>query len=368
MADSSDGAFKNFRVIWFPFSVNAMAIGTLAWLLFWAFSYLLAVVFGGGATHDGVLRSFTANFMSLVLTGRAPLGNAWLFAVQLAFAFVLWAIPGVAICRILALRIGRDEYCPVKTALGYAWKNRATALLYPAAVAAPVVFLVVCNALAGAVGHIPWIGWLLAIPLYPLALIASTFIFVILIAGVLGIGMVAAAIAVERKGTFDCIGKAFNYIFARPIPFLIYFGVTAFLLSLIHHYLLEAELLQTWAARTMTAIPLGGPFRSIVSGDPTLTGAKGIFAWIFGFMNSAVGFLVMGLILSHAMAASTSMFMIFRKDVDGIEPGDVYRDEITEPAPPAAPPAPQGGTPAPSGGSQIPVIQTPVPPPAPPSA
>ena len=54
----STSLFKVFRVLWFPVSINAMALGAAAVVLFWAGSWICALVAGmpEGIVHLGASR------------------------------------------------------------------------------------------------------------------------------------------------------------------------------------------------------------------------------------------------------------------------------------------------------------------------
>ena len=51
--------FKVFRVLWFPVSVNAMALGAAAVVLFWAGSWLGCLLIGAPSLADTATHKFS---------------------------------------------------------------------------------------------------------------------------------------------------------------------------------------------------------------------------------------------------------------------------------------------------------------------
>lgn len=263
------------------------------------------------------------------------------FGWQLALFFFLWATFGVAICRVMALRMARDEYCTLSDAFWYAWRIKLTGILYPAAVLLPVGFLVVCNQLAGWVAWIPAVGPLLAIILLPLVLISSILIILMVIVGLVSLGLIPAAIAVERKGTYDSLGKAFNYVFARPLPVILHLVVLWHFLAIIWWIFMSEDLVVQAIGDTMVPIWGDAQDQEMMTGNPEgLDGLKKFGGWIFQALLTAFHILVWGAMVSFVLGAFTSLFLLLRKDVDGMDYIDVARDPAAAPPAPA-PPAPE---------------------------
>ena len=53
--------------------------------------------------------------------------------------------------------------------------------------------------------------------LLPIVIFFTILVRILAWAGVVSLGMTAGAIACEKKGTWDSVAKAFNYLFARPL-------------------------------------------------------------------------------------------------------------------------------------------------------
>ena len=355
MNDDSTSIFKVFRVLWFPMSINAVALGALATLLFFLVTWLFTWIHSGIPNGAGDAAACAENFLTisknLVLSGGSwprgfPAALEWLYLVQFVSFFALWATFGVAICRIIALRIARDEYCSLGEAWRYAWRIKLTGILYPLALLLPIIGLAFCNFLAGCVGSIPYVGWFLGVFLIPLVLISTVILILIAVAGLVGVGLMPAAIAVERKGTYDSLGKSFNFIFARPLPLIFYVWLVLTFLGIIQGLFIDGGVVENIMKGTLTPFGWAPDYDLIAVGaTPLLTGWAWFCALLHWFVIRIFHLLVWGAILSYALGAFTSMFLIFRQDVDGLEYEDVARDPAETPAGPAAG-APEAEAPA----------------------
>lgn len=362
MIGESTSLFKVFRVLWFPMSINAMGLGAAAVALFWIGSWGSGLVAGlpeQVKEHDGqyvrmadaLTHGFPGQVMGAVRTRSWPENGPTdhfgiVFAIQIAMFVFLWSTFGVAICRVLALRIARDEYCALGTAFTFAWRVKLTGILYPLAVTLPILFLILCNHLAGIVTWIPWVGWLIGVLLLPLTIISSLLAVLIGVAGFVSLGFVPAAIATERKGTYDSLGKSFNYVFARAISLFLHLVVLYFFLEFVHTLFVEDRLVERVLADTMSPVWAEADFKEMVTGrTANLDGFQGFCAWLFGVVIGGYRLLLWGALISFTLGAFTSLFLILRKDVDGMDYIDVARDPADAPDTPAPAPPPADETP-----------------------
>jgi hypothetical protein len=319
-------------------------------------------------------------------------GTFWHDLAGGAWVFLVWGLFGQAIHRITALRIARDEGLSVKAALGFAAKNYWTILLCPVIVAAAIGLFYGCNALAGVVMSIPFVGGILGIVLLPLATISTLLILLIAIGGAIGMPLVAAAAAWERNGSLDAISRAFSYLFARPLQFFWnYFLVLVFaaVILVVGHYF--ADILTgsidagTWNEAQSVLIDPPGPTDDVKLDDDTLKmgqelaektdgripdppaltfhavsvapwGAK-IQIFLFWVLLNLIHYGFVAAALWWFLGATTSTYADLRADVDGTEEDEIYLEdeeedfaELSKPpqAPPAAPTAPASGTPPPA--------------------
>jgi hypothetical protein len=276
------------------------------------------------------------------------------FLVQLAAFLFLLSTFGVAICRLLALRIARDEYCPLSEAMGFAWRVKLTGLLYPLAVVLPLLLLAFCNQIAGWVVAIPFIGGIFGIVLYPLVIITCIIIALCLLVGVFCLGLLPAVIATERKGTYDSLGKIFNYVFARPIPVVLHGASVLAFLWVLCTLFIDHRLMERVLGFTMTPVFGGEETEAMLLGQTSvLEGWKWFYGWLFKILLVVYSLLLRGALISLTLGAFTALFLVLRQDVDGVSTSEVAKDPLhvrtipPAPAPAAAPtpPTPEGDAP-----------------------
>jgi len=273
---------------------------------------------------------------SLSLTVRRNLPRYRLvFAWQLVLFFFLWATFGVAICRVMALRMARDEYCTILDAMSYAWRVKLTGCLYPQAVGLPILFLAICNQIAGWVAWVPIVGPIVGVILLPLVIVSSILMILAAVVGIISLGLIPAAIATERKGTYDSLGKAFNYVFARPIPVILHLLVLGTFLQFVHTLFVDENLVERAIASTMTPLWSGSDVEAMLVGEPAgLSGHHWFGAWIFKIILTFFRLLVWGALVSFALGAFTALFLLLRKEVDGMDYIDIARDPAAAPSDP----------------------------------
>jgi hypothetical protein len=319
--------FKVSRVLWFPMSVNAVALGALCCVLFWLWSIIAALIFG--LDYELTMSSmgaFGATIWSWLRTGSFGAAHPGLFALQAAGAYVLWAIGGVAIARIMAVRIARDEYITIREAMAFAWSTRFTALLYAPAIVLSMAFLWVAIFGMGLVGQIPYAGWLVSAVLLPIVVFFTILVRILAWAGVLSLGMTAGAIACEKKGTWDSVAKAFNYLFARPLAVLLYVVLLAVFVVIVQGLLLGDGDLRAHVANLLLPLWKNDTYDKVVRGATAdLDGVAKAAAWAHTAVFWVVDALIRGAILSWIIGAFTAMFLIFRKEVDGTEYTEIAR-------------------------------------------
>ena len=342
---AENGPFKSFRIIWLPYTNPAVVISMAAFLVFYLANALLVFTDPGFETGaDGVMLFAVgcgSVITSLSLDGL-PLAG-WAFVVQVVVALICWGTFGVAVCRCMALRFTRDEYLGVGDALAFGFGQASTSLLFPVIVGGCIATLLLVNLALGALMAIPGVGVVFYV-LLPIAYLAGLMTIVIALSAFFGIGMVSAAVAVERRGTLDSWGKALNYIFARPIHFVIHIAVVKLLLvDVLARYTLGERMLHRWVEKSLTPFWNRESFGRVVRFDDDLSLLETVQAVIWRGFDLTMTLFLVGLLINLALSAFTAMFLIFRSEVDGIDTSDIELDTpADDPAPEAVstPPSP----------------------------
>lgn len=341
--ESSWGPFRPLTLLWFPISLPAIGLGMLAAMVFWLVNAGLAactdavssaseaiVLFGDNAR--GVIFGF--DLVDRIDPGASRANPVWLFVTQLVFGIALWATFGVAICRCVALRLTRDEYIGAGAAMGFGLRNAGTAFCYPLVVVGCMAAVVVFNAALGGLMQIPWIGIAFYL-LLPVSFVLSGLLLVLFLTGVAGAGMVLGAISVERRGTLDAWGKSLNYIFARPLHFVVYLVLTkVVVVDLLIYYTIERRVIHEWAARSLSPLWRNSRFEAILAHEGGLTGLDAAGSWLWWLFGAGLTLTLVGFAVTCVFSAFTGMFLILRSDVDGIDATDIELDEdLADPVP-----------------------------------
>lgn len=318
--------FKVSRVLWFPMSVNAVALGALCCAAFWVWTFAACAILGRAdvGVAMSTVESFDDRLAAWLLSGTAP--DKWMLLLQAVGAYFIWAIGGVAIARVMAVRIARDEYISVREGLAFAWSTKNAALLYAPAILLSMAFLWVTVFGIGLVGQIPWIGGLISAVLLPVTVFFTILVRILAWAGVVSLGMTAGAIACEKRGTWDSVAKAFNYLFARPLAVLLYVALLYVFVQVVQGVLLDGSHLRTHVSKLLVPLWNNPDYEAVARGAFSgLSGMAKVAAFLHAAVYWCIDALIAGAVLSWVIGAFTAMFLIFRKELDGTDYAEIVK-------------------------------------------
>ncbi|MEN8151295.1 MAG: hypothetical protein ABFS86_15875, partial [Planctomycetota bacterium] len=368
------------RVIKVPFDIKAIFLGAFGYIVLIVLSWILNGIWGinEGNVVSGFLRKAmvmsamgyeniplvgtSMGMTHLALFGKPALGlDFWQMLVTGIAYFLVVAIFGGAICRVIALRIARDESLGVKEALTFSIGNLRAYVQIPLVLGGAIGFFWGCNWLAGVVSTIPVAGPFLFIVLYPLAILSGLIILLIAVGGVLGLFLMVAAVSTEKNGTLDAISRAFSYLYSRPVAFFFYYflvflmagiiviiGVFVFLGGGDYPGVIAGPVhtgLDTWGDEYARGFEVGANAASMVEfpGFDGLGFFPSILAGLAWFFMIVLRVCVLGFVVSYVMGGSTAIYFALRRDVDGTEDSEMYvegaEDEDDFGLPPITPPA-----------------------------
>ena len=324
MTHDAQTYFKTSRSLWFPVSVNAMILGTVGIIVFHLATALLCLASGEPGATQYRLMGFPVAVTELITHVHWPGNGDWVFCAQLLIAYVLWARLAPAIARITAVRIARDQYITLGEALRFSGVHFNTALLHIPAVALPAAFCACVVILIGAISQFWAPLWILGALLLPIAVLCTALAGALVLVGTLAMFYTPGAIAVEGKRTYDGLGKTFNYLLARPFS-----ALTHLALIVIFFRVLNAGIFGDLRDRTASLLGVlnfidTSSFRDIVRGNSDVDGPVATFAaWLWNAMWWLLEAVITGALLSWAIAACTSSWLILRQDIDGNDVGHV---------------------------------------------
>lgn len=334
------------RLFRIPFSPQLLIVALAGWVLFRGGVELLGIVL-----YDEYLY---AQFQSALFTRALPVGIS-LFDVQpgvgaeihplmvaaiLGWGVLVWAVFGIAICRMVAVSLATAEPLPLRRGLAFAWSTKWSNLAYPMIAASSLALLYATCGAIGALAGIPGIGPVLLIVAMPVLAILALCFTIIAIGYTAGAGVASAALATERNGSLDAVSRVFDYTFREPVYVL--FATTLmlvfarFLFWAGHQVLLpsiEGSLLLLWNSDTLREILDAALHNPAFPRDGLdLPQRLATTAVSFGF--ATIEALIAAAVAAFLLSASTFIYFNLRRDVDGIpfdqlDAGTRNGDELT---------------------------------------
>lgn len=279
-------------------------------------------------------------------------------ALLLAFLFIaliFTAILGGAVARMAALHATRDDRASLRESLRFVLPRWWSFLLTPLVPLLLVGAVALLMGLGGAVLFNPpaWGIDIVGGLLFVVAILCGIIVMGTLVLSAAGIHLVYPATAVNGSDLFDAIARAFNYVLNRPWRWLFYNAIVVlqgcimYLLLTLALGLVIAVVQQFTGMWVFTTTDLGGNrFEAILPASP-LTGLSyevdyASLDWsgkAAAFLVRCWMFLTIGLLPAFAVSfyfsANTWIYILLRRDADGIEVEDVLIDPPVDPNAPA---------------------------------
>ncbi len=289
-----------------------------------------------------LIESVTAGNVSIVILTNERLTNfitpfRLLFARDLtwvSFAFVvlcvlwallIWSYFGGMITRAVALRLTQDEVPSWKRLSSFVRGRLPSYFGAPIYPFLGVALATVPVAILGLFIRAD-IGALVAAIVWPLAILAGLFITILLVGLVFGWPLMFSTISVEGTDAFDALGRAYAYVYQRPLHYLFY-AIVAVVFGVIGWIFVEL-FAATVLHCTYWAASWGAGERIYTAIDDGFTSSIGSFAsallmaWHHGVLLLASGF-----VIGYFWSASTAIYLLLRRQVDAAEMDEVEMDE-----------------------------------------
>lgn len=316
-------------------------------------SVVVAMPAGGAFeshAHSGVLHS---------LRGMGY-GMWWLLRYHTIFfllfiggALVIWAWAGGAICRVAALQFTRDEKLTMKQSLSFSREKLFGGFVLAPCI--PVAFMLIAAVFLAAGGillRVPVLGDLIAGPAFVLAIVGGIVIAILLLGLIVGGSLFWPAVAVEATDAFDSFSRSLSYAFSKPWK-AVWYALLATVFAGICWIVVN---LFTFLALSFTRALVGfgtSPFGwwSRGEGDAHVrkldllwppAGPGSLYSWpdwsqlswyeyFSAFFIAVYVLIFIGLmwafLASFYFSASTIIYILLRRDVDGTDLAEVHTDE-----------------------------------------
>ena len=276
----------------------------------------------------------------------------------------VWALLAGAIVRIVALALARESRASLVEGLKFGamkWPQFFLSALLP------LLGVIVLSFLVGVVFGLIMradFGVLVMSFFWPLLLVASLVMAILLLGLLFGWPLMWPTIGAEGTDSFDALSRSYSYTFQRPLHYLFYAivaGVIGLLAAHVVAYIVEeTNQLAVWSAswgsgsERMQAIesaapaPLPPATVTPLSPPATVNPEEQTASWslrtghdVLGFWKGCVRLLGTAYLYSYFWTAATAIYFLLRQSVDGTEPDEVAveRDEETFGLPPLKPDA-----------------------------
>ncbi len=296
------------------------------------------------------------------------------FAVFGLAALLIWSLSGGAITRIAAMQWTRDEKLSGREGLRFARQKLIGGFFLSPCI--PLVFVlitVILLVLGGLVLRIPVLGDLLAGAGFVFAILGGFVISVLLLGLCVGGSLFWPAVAVEGSDAFDAFSRGMSYPLSKPWKAIWYAVITVVYASLCWVFVN----LFTFFMLTITRTVVGFGAKDKIGRLWPLSGPNALYDWpsaqelasyeyISAFFVGVYVLTVVGLmwsfLASFYFSGSTLIYLLLRRDVDGISLDEVFAEEsdlaVTAGAAPAASSTPRASSATPEAGIPLPVVDS----------
>lgn len=248
-------------------------------------------------------------------------------AVMLLAAFgslAIWAFFGGAMARIAAVQLTCDEHVGLIAALRFAcqkWLSLFAAPLIPACgiVAAGVPLWVLGLLLRSGA------GMFLASLVWPVALVFGASMALLALGLLFAWPLMWATIATEGSDSFDALSRAYAYLFQRPIHYLFYAVVAAFLAWL--GWLVVGAVTSGVVGMAYWSAGWGSGQAVVSAVTPQIGNLEGIGragAVIIRFWATAAKSLGVGFVYGFFWSGIAAVYLLLRRDVDATEMDEIF--------------------------------------------
>lgn len=254
----------------------------------------------------------------------------WSMTLVLLLGVVAWAVGGCMVARMAACDFSQGVLLGIAEARNFA-TTRVGSLVF--AVIGPLL-LVGLIGLGLAVG-----GWvLLSIPyvnvagsvLYAIFLMGGALMVVLLVAYVLGFLMLVPAVACEGSDGIDAIGRAYPYVFGRPLRLVFYLAIAGVIGYVVIVIALAAAGAINWVTAVASGAFLGPRPASILDGGADLAGGGATAQRVVEFWTALVVRLGWAYALSYVFCSSTLIYLFMRRACDGQDVAELWMPGMVE--------------------------------------
>jgi hypothetical protein len=303
---------------------------------------------------------FTRPFIAMFDSHLTPVGFLFLLLCGV-WELLMWGLFGGAITRIAALKFTRDEAPGLLAALKHAFSKWPSYSLPPLVAMAGASVFAIQLVLLGFIMRVDVLAFVAAL-IWPFVILLGLMMAVLLIGALVGWPLMWATVSVEGTEAFDALSRSYAYVYHRPWRLLWYVLFSLFLaivsMFVVKLFASSAIALGNWsidwgldnptmrtvvapepATNTAPKIDLTGTNASVdialpgpetPSDAPEMRRSLSAAKSIIGFWKAAVALLVAGYQAGFLWVAAVGIYLLLRRDIDGVQTGEVYVDQAEE--------------------------------------
>lgn len=324
---------------------------------------------------------FTRPFIAMFDSTLGPTGFLFLLLCGI-WELLVWGLFGGAITRIAALKFTRDEAPGLVAALKHAFAKWPSYSLPPLIALAGASLFAIQLVILGLVMQINVLAFVAAL-FWPFVILLGLMMAILLIGALIGWPLMWATVSVEGTDAFDALSRSYAYTYHRPWR-LLWYTLFALFLAVVSMFVVKvfassAVALGTWSIEwglgkekthtfvapqppaneapkfegvappgvpadvaeptvaTPTVPALEPPNLEGVAAAPTessqpvplsatLRGAR----TIIGFWKAVIALLVAGYQAGFLWVAAVGIYLLLRRDIDGVQTVEVFVDQADE--------------------------------------
>jgi hypothetical protein len=307
---------------------------------------------------------FTRPWVSMFDSRLSPTGFLFLLLCGI-WELLVWGLIGGAITRIAALKFTRDEAPGLIAALRHAVSKWPSYSLPPLVAMAGAAVFGIQLLILGWIMRLDALAFVAAI-FWPFVILLGLMMAILLIGALVGWPLMWSTVSVEGTDAFDALSRSYAYVYHRPWR-LLWYVLFAFFLAVVSMFVVKvfassAIALGNWsidwglddesmrtvvaprpttpsATPTVNAAPTAG---DLTSGDipdvaadenseglpetSMLRGAR----HVIDFWKAVVALLVAGYQAGFLWVAAVGIYLLLRRDIDGVQTAEVFVDHAEE--------------------------------------
>jgi hypothetical protein len=281
-----------------------------------------------------------------------------------AWELLVWGLFGGAITRIAALKFTRDEAPGIFGALRHA-ASKLPSYSLPALIAlAGTAVFALQLVLVGAIMRVDVFAFVAALA-WPFVLLLGLMMAILLLGALFGWPLMWATVSVEGTDAFDALSRSYAYTYHRPWRLLWYVLFAGFLavssMFVVKLFASSAVVLGNWsiswgldeptmhtvvAPRPLETVATPAPPIEVVPGaadvdkaaatpaapasPPELGNVLSGTRTVIRFWKGLVAALVAGYQAGFLWVSAVGIYLLLRRDIDGVQMNEVYVDQEEE--------------------------------------